>query len=691
MGAILSYFGYASQQQTNIRSNEHVLQQLHQCCGQIVILGNGHAASPSVIDLCTHLIAQEKDLLLARAGNTNRDAVIKYLLQHHASNSRVEEITVQLKAQFLVLKMSIDRTDKENEEIKDRLRKAEGAIVALATPSVPDAPSQSTSISNCSDSPAKSEAVTEDLIDLGCSQESDSARLMEEDSTLRDEFSENESDNEVESQGTGTTPYQALHDFADLEYCGRPYLVHFADKTEDQSKDPGISEESSDSSTESSSSRSGLSSTATSFTSTSSEISSLKDIHSKLLNESFSQLKALESEGSNLDQSMAIVNTLADKISSLGTRVQVDPFEPTSEAPTEAQDSQALAGGINIEPCWSSEKIFDSAQDRKNAIRVNKGNSRFGARYISCPEFFKHGIHYVPKAHEQDTHRTVAISGLSSSVTMKALLGKVRGGIIFDAKLLDTSKITGSNTALVTFLHEYSAMAYEDHTRQHRITFSNAVAHIAVVPTPTWPIPFSLRSGIATSGHTRCFEVHNFPRNISQAAVRAELTSSPVMKSNSLECMRLGADGILGLRFSSIRAAVYSTTLFCKTSRYRGCTVKYIPDPCAQPLETLLEHIDASGTAVKEDNSKPSCDSDAKARADEDLGRLTKVDWGMEAETRRGRGFEEQIDSSTHAMHGSADHSTSSPPSSVHTTAPLRKETAASISSFAKPYFLSSE
>lgn len=388
-----------------------------------------------------------------------------------------------------------------------------------------------------------------------------------------------------------------------------------------------LSEKADESSSEDASSLNGPNSTAISFTSTSSGNWPLK---AKLLNEEFLQLKALHSEGGNLDKSMAIVSTLADKLCSFGTLNQDEPFRPTAQAPTESRDLQTSAKGDTTEPRWSPERIFESVQDRKTAVLINGRSAQTGARDVPYPDFFKYGIRYViryvPKTYEQDVYRTVAISGLPPSVTMMALLEKVRGGMLVDAKLLDTAKITGSNTALVTFLHERSAMAYEDRAKEHPIAFNNVVAQVAVIPTPTWPIPVDLRTGIEEFGRTRCFEVHNIPRNLFLPTLRQELTASPVMKSDSLECMRLGADGVLGLRFSSIRAAGHSSALFSKTVRYRGCTVQCIPDPCAQPLETLLQPRTDMSEVVKEVTPEPSYNSEAKAAADEQSGRLTKVD-----------------------------------------------------------------
>ena len=689
MGATLSYLGYASNQQSYTPFHERRSEQLHQSCGPILILGNRDAASSSVIDICTRLAALEKDLNISRAGNVSKEAAIQYLLQCSVRDIRFQDFAVQLNAQFLALKTTIDQTNKENEIIKDKLRKAEEAIISLSTPSVPCSTSQSSNFNK---------AVTEDLIDLlDCSDECDGAKLMGEDFAVPDESYEDETDTgEIVQKAT---PDQNLHQSSGLDYEESSYIVHFTNTCEDQNRIRRLSENSNNSSTESSFTSSDLNSAATSFTSTSSVIPVLDDVQSRLVDEGFSQLEALKSEDGSLERSMAIVSTLADQISSHSTHVQGDPSEPSPAAPTEAQDAQASDGGINIEPRWSSEKIFDTAQDRENAVRINRLSSQSGERGISYPDFFKHGIHYIPNFYEQDLHRTVAISGLSPSVTMKSLLEQVRGGMVVDAKLLDTAKITGSKTALVTFLHEYSAMAYEEHARQHPIVFSNALAQIAVVATPTWPMAFTLRSGIEKSGHTRCFEVHSFPRNISLTAVSQELTSSPVMKSNSLECVRLGKDGVLGLRFSSIRAAVRASTMFSKASRYRGCTVKYIPDPCAQPLETLLDQRTSTSEAVKEDALEPCFTTDTKTCTNDDFGRLTKIDWNIDAESRRGRGFQDHVSPVTDSSNDPADRGPSfrtissedsaSSGDSISTTEPLRQETASSITSFAKSFYIS--
>ena len=231
MGATLSHLGYASHQRYY---NKGVPQQLHQGCGPIPILGKGDTASFSVIDLCTRLVALEKDLQISRADNSKKEDVIQYLLQSSVGDAGVKETSVQLKKQLSALKTVIDRTSEESEEIKEKLGKAEEAIIALSTSSVPTSGPHSTctSFSSCTGPPATSGAETEDLIDLlGCKQGSDSAKLTEEDSTLLDDDHTDEPD--IAGVSQRVMLHQALHHLSVSEVGGSSYFVHFANSEED--------------------------------------------------------------------------------------------------------------------------------------------------------------------------------------------------------------------------------------------------------------------------------------------------------------------------------------------------------------------------------------------------------------------------------------------------------------------------
>lgn len=236
MGATFSYLGYASRQQPQPRFHAQIPQQIHyhSLVGPTLILGNGDATSPSSIDLYTRLAALEKDLEISRTGNVDKEAVIQHLLKSSVNNARVKEITVKIKEQLRDLKTTHDQLKKENEEIKAKLRRAEDTIFALSTPTVPNSKFQSisTSLTSRSGFRPKSEPVTEGLIDLlDCSQASDSTKLVEEDSTLLDDFCED--DSEIEGFFKNTTPDESLHHSFDSETIESSYIVRFANTDED--------------------------------------------------------------------------------------------------------------------------------------------------------------------------------------------------------------------------------------------------------------------------------------------------------------------------------------------------------------------------------------------------------------------------------------------------------------------------
>ena len=349
------------------------------------------------------------------------------------------------------------------------------------------------------------------------------------------------------------------------------------------------------------SSSSNATSTSTSPSLTTSNSQPLKDVHANLVSEAFSQLNVLDSEGGDLDKAIAIVSGLAGKVPGS----EAEPSQPTAKAPKEGQNLRCSTGNYLIEPRWSPERSLESSRDPATSALINRRSTWAGARDVPCPGFFKHGIHFIPRPTEHDFYRTIIISGLPLSITMDALLEKVRGGMLIDAKLLNTAELTGSNTALVTFQHEHSALAFEDHAKRYPIIFSRFFAHVAVIPTPTFPISIDLRTSIE-EGRTRCLEIHGLPPNISLSTLRQELTNLPVMRSTSLEYMSLRADGVVELRFPSINAAEQGSAFFKKTFRYRGCTIQCFSDPCAQPLETPLEQPSCASATAEEEGPEVS-------------------------------------------------------------------------------------
>ena len=243
MGATLSYLRSAPKQQPYPIHHEHTSNQLCQGCEPISRVGSGDPTLPSMIDLYTRLIALYKDFHLFRSGNSSKESVIQYLLHSSFSNSGFKQSTVHLEEQVQVLKASLDRTRRENEEVKEKLAKAENVILALSNPMqtpscpIPRPQPSSAMFSNSSDIPSKSNASMDDLIDLlGGGSESDIPKSMEKDTNSRSELSKDESN--IEELSTNLVPDQSVYQsfdsgFPDSGFPDFPYIVHFPESDEE--------------------------------------------------------------------------------------------------------------------------------------------------------------------------------------------------------------------------------------------------------------------------------------------------------------------------------------------------------------------------------------------------------------------------------------------------------------------------
>lgn len=213
---------------------------------------------------------------------------------------------------------------------------------------------------------------------------------------------------------------------------------------------------------------------------------------------------------------------------------------------------------------------------------------RVGLQDRKVPDLFKHpfGIQYIPAPGTKNLYRTLVISNLPHAATMTALLDQVRGGVIFDAKLLNTTTITGGKTALVTFLHQRNAEAFEAHAKRHPIIIQDRTVTVTILKTANWPSPLSQRA-MLEGNRTRCLEVTEYPRHVTCSDLRRKLRVCSVMKVDRIEHVALRYDGVLALRFDSIADAWKAQGMFASSQEFRGCVVRFAIDPCAQPISAV--------------------------------------------------------------------------------------------------------
>ncbi|KAI9847229.1 MAG: hypothetical protein M1838_000965 [Thelocarpon superellum] len=259
-------------------------------------------------------------------------------------------------------------------------------------------------------------------------------------------------------------------------------------------------------------------------------------------------------------------------------------FLPSRPGPTPVRRS----GDRKISIRWlSSDHLFDSEPEFQNVVRLQGFRSEQG--HTDLPDFFNFGIRFVPEKDDAGFYRTVLMTNLPRKIPMKALLGHVRGGPVVSAKLADTRAVTGSSSAMVEFLEGSSAAAFANFVQTHNIVIRGCRVYAEQVTTPTWPVSRQLAEDISTKGLTRCLEMAKYPRDISKKILKEDLQPHAALDYDVVEFMELRPSDALRISFSSIQAAAAAKTQLKTKHAYRALRISFVPDPCANPLEELLD------------------------------------------------------------------------------------------------------
>ena len=206
-------------------------------------------------------------------------------------------------------------------------------------------------------------------------------------------------------------------------------------------------------------------------------------------------------------------------------------------------------------------------------------------------------LFYTPSTGNSKGQRTVLVSAIALSVNEQQLLSQVRGGILVQLQLLNTSAITKipAKSALIEFYTHDSAVAYTTFRGLHPLIFDGMRASVQLLQTATWPMPNLVRNAIELWQYSRSIGVSNLPGGVNMGVLRRDLCVTPEMKWAGLEVMASFGDNktrTLMLRFVAVKFAVSASRLLTTSYKYSGCKIRWLPDPCALPLETLLRGAD---------------------------------------------------------------------------------------------------
>ncbi|TEY57128.1 hypothetical protein BOTCAL_0221g00210 [Botryotinia calthae] len=239
--------------------------------------------------------------------------------------------------------------------------------------------------------------------------------------------------------------------------------------------------------------------------------------------------------------------------------------------------------------------VWSTPQQRDGEIMTHMGDCDPNNR--SIPDYFRYGIIYVPGYEDHDVLRSVHIGGIPEDMDLRDVLARVRGGRIYSAVLLNTMKLTGSKSELVTFINQEDAKAYVEYANAHPITLratdldsgNVAKAIVTLIHTPTYPFSPGKLKTIFEFNRTRILTIPDFPPNISLRTLVYDLRNRNEFRANSLLEWYIDDEGTLRMEFSSMDEARSAFGLLTKSSGYRGfgLILQFEKDNCEGDLQEL--------------------------------------------------------------------------------------------------------
>jgi hypothetical protein len=182
--------------------------------------------------------------------------------------------------------------------------------------------------------------------------------------------------------------------------------------------------------------------------------------------------------------------------------------------------------------------------------------------------------------------RTITISTLPPNTSMDQVLRGIRGGEVLSAFMCNTVRITGSLTALITFVNSIGAAKFLNITEQEGFYVGFQKAKVKLVETATYPMRRILKDRIVNRGRTRALTILRAERSIKKT-VYSILSGSIV--ADHIECFKEHrTPGEFTVLFYSVEMAIRAYKLL------QGCPgiekMWFGSDPCGKTPLNELKH-----------------------------------------------------------------------------------------------------
>ncbi|PYH49910.1 uncharacterized protein BP01DRAFT_267340, partial [Aspergillus saccharolyticus JOP 1030-1] len=185
---------------------------------------------------------------------------------------------------------------------------------------------------------------------------------------------------------------------------------------------------------------------------------------------------------------------------------------------------------------------------------------------------FQYGLRYIPTDTETDVYRAVKVDGLPSDAKLSEILS-LTPGEIFSARMLDTLAITGTKTALITFVHQVDAVSFFQASKDG-LRLKSGQATVAPIPTPSYPISADMARLIFDKGYTRCIRITNLREPLKAEILR--VLGNAYLLSQIESIHDEPGVGRSRLHFCSIKGAAAAYVLLRSLAKFDECQWEFV-------------------------------------------------------------------------------------------------------------------
>ena len=240
-------------------------------------------------------------------------------------------------------------------------------------------------------------------------------------------------------------------------------------------------------------------------------------------------------------------------------------------------------------------------------------------------ELIQSQLMYRPRYQSSDDFRTVIATNIALDSTLSDVLGPVCGGTVLSVSYMNTVSITGSNSALITFLRGYAARQFIGYiTKKQTSVHNDGPKAESSKPSPiiyrlldsfTRPVSREMKYLIgenrprrynpcpptddlrnliieAMPKHTRCISIANLSSKMTVDSLKEVLSATDSqMDDGSIVSTSCDPSGVFHVEFTSIMVSqsVYSriSQALCEwdsESIWQGAILRFEKDPCDRPV-----------------------------------------------------------------------------------------------------------